>query len=232
MTATAIEPYFTAKGQMSGHALILDDVTLAVLWDRVSQFGNLFATEEEMSFPVFRDWLEDKGTLVIGLYHADEREPVGLGMVYGILGGVDVKIQISFFDGKFEHDGEFEVVRPDPWCNYMAKESRAPIVRAFVGWVFDTVKVRRISVHLPHHTLGMQRFLQRVGMVAEGRLKDWVRKDGTFLDLYLFGLSARECDEHWRDWRSSAKPRVRVIKQKSVNHGQGVPKQKQEVSYA
>jgi len=209
MTAIAVAPYFEAKGEMSGQPLVLDDVRLAVLWDRVSQFGSLFATTEELNFSVFRDWLEDPGTLVIGFYQGEEREPFGLGLMYGLLPGVDVKIQISFFDGKFDYAGEFE------------RESRAPIVRAFVGWVFDTVNVRRISAHLPHYTLGMQRFLQRVGMVAEGRLKDWVEKDGTFLDLYLFGLAARECDEHWRGGRSSAQPRVRVMKQKSVTHGRG-----------
>ena len=193
MTAIAVEPYFTSMGEMSGQPLVLDDVRLAVLLDRVSQFKGLFATNEEMSFPVFRDWLEDPGTLVIGFYHAEEREPFGLGMVYGLLAGVDAKIQISFFDGDLKE--------------------REPIVRAFIGWVCDTVGVRRVSAQLPHFTLGMQRFLIRVGMVAEGRLKDWVMKEGKFLDLYLFGITARECDDEWRRGRSSAQPRVRVMKQ-------------------
>ena len=199
----ATEPYFRAKGEMSGQPLILDDVRLAVLWDRMSQFGNLFATSEEMSFPIFRDWLEDKGTLVLGFYHKDEREPIGLGLVYGIVPSVDVKIQISFFDGSLK--------------------KREPIVRAFVGWVFDTVKTRRVSAHLRHDAEAVQFFFLRVGMCLEGRLKDWAENGGKHFDLYLYGVTERECTAAWRGGQSSAQPRVRMMKRRSVTHGQGVP---------
>ena len=221
MTAIAVEPYFTAKGEMSGQPMVLDDVRLAVLWDRMSQFGSLFATAEEMSFPVFRDWLEDPGTLIIGFYHKEEREPVGLGMVYGLVPSVDVKIQISFFDGKLERNPKGGVEEGEVI-------DRKPIVRAFIGWVFDTVKTRRVSAHLRHDTEAVQFFLLRVGMCLEGRLKDWVERDGKHFDLYLYGVTERECTPAWRGGQSSAQPRVRMMKRRSVTHGQGVPEVKDE----
>ncbi len=210
MTATLVEPYFTAKGQMSGHPLLVDDTRMAVLWDRMSQFSSLFATTEEMTFTTFRDWIEDPGTLVLGFYHAEEREPIGLGLVYGVLPGVDVKIQISFFDGKLD------------------RETRMPIVRAFVGWVFETIKTRRVSAHLRDDTRAMQQFLVRVGMCAEGILKDWSEQDGRLYDLYLYGVTARECTAAWRGGQSSAKQRIRMPKRRSVTHGHGIPVPKEE----
>ncbi len=186
-----VSSLFEAKDMWARPLTRLTPARQAVLWDRLSRFPILFATEQETTFQAFRDIMEDPNTVLIDFMARDLREPLGLGMVYDIVPGVEAKIQVSFFDSKLK--------------------GREPIARAFVGWIFQTLLTRRTSAHVRADAKSMRAFLERVGMYFEGVLKNWVRRDTRLYDMYLYGVTNTECDEHWLAGRSWAKARVKPL---------------------
>lgn len=181
-----------AAGDLRGRPLALTPEREVVLWDRISKFPILFASDKETNFAEWGNILKDTHTILVGFHSgAAASEPMGLGMVYDIVPGVEAKVQVSFFDSKLKE--------------------REPLVRAFVGWVFDVLLVRRVGAHIRADARSMRSFLERVGLVFEGIDKNYIQRGNRLIDVYRMAVCAHEADVHFREGRPWAKPRVRLL---------------------
>jgi len=164
------------------------------MWEELQQFPLLFASEEETTFLAFQRLLEDRTVQIITFHDEGHESLDGIATVSEVVPGIETQIQVSFFD--------------------QVLKGREKFVRQFVSWVFDTLGTERVSTQARADAKAMCAFLKRVGLYFEGALKRRVRKGNQWHDMYLFGLTQNECDEHWRKGHSWAKPRVKPSEKK------------------
>ena len=66
-----------------------------------------------------------------------------------------------------------------------------------MGYAFDQRRLNKVIANAFDFNAGSRRVLEKVGFTEEGLHREEAFVDGAFVDIYRYGLLARE----WRDWR-------------------------------
>lgn len=117
-----------------------------------------------------------------------DRAPLGIGGLYGI--------------DRFNGLCELGVTVADPRARGLGLGFDAHLV--LIAYAFRTLRMHRVHAHVKADNAAALRTCGRLGMTHEGVLREHRWKDGSFVDLHVYGLLAREWDPALLDWRTTA----------------------------
>lgn len=75
---------------------------------------------------------------------------------------------------------------------YRGRGYATEAARALVAYAFTSLDLHRVQATTSSHNSGSWRVMERLGMVREGWLKEATIQDGQWMDVFIYGILARE----------------------------------------
>lgn len=162
--------------------MTMDDATMVHKWRNLPRIADLMINNEPIAFETHRRWMDRILTADDCAYWVieDDSEAVGLANL----------VDISITDGHCS------------WGFYIAAESaRGPLGVAVEYAILEEVFARRNLHKLECQTLATnERVLalhQHMGFVEEGRIRDHIWRNGSYIDLVRMGMLRSEWEARY-----------------------------------
>jgi RimJ/RimL family protein N-acetyltransferase len=114
------------------------------------------------------------------LKEAKKKKPARISFVIEINGGVAGSVGLSKIEGHKAEIGYWLAEK------YWGRGIMTKAVKLVTKFGFDKLKLKRIYAHVFSFNKASKRVLEKAGYKFEGILRKNVKKDGKFLDAYLF----------------------------------------------
>lgn len=157
--------------------VLLDVEQLRYYYDKLSEFDVLFndfiGNNIDDFIKKFITQNPDGSLESTGLiWQVDD---VGIIYLTSIRPGIEAEGHFSFWDQRLK--------------------GREPLIRAMLKKAFEDYKFHRIVAHIPLYAKPVLAFVERVGFIKEGRMREAVRYKGDWMDANLYSILDREVED-------------------------------------
>lgn len=145
------------------------------LWNEFKVHDVLFSDIIRGDIEAFIDILVNPSSVWFEIFSLEKNKPIGIGNIRKVILGYDAQGHFAFWDSR--------------------ATGREAIIKSTMKWAMDRYKLHRLSAEIPAYQSGTIRFTERIGFVREGTRREGVFKDGSWIDLYMFGLLRSELEK-------------------------------------
>jgi len=140
-----------------------------MVWEKLSQFPILFSDDVRGDLQAFIKEMTDKSSVIFltGDY--------GICEIRNIVPFRDCDVHLAFWDRRFKGR--------DPECKQVLK------------WIFNTLKVHRITISIVGIAYYTINFVKSLGFKREGVIRESFPYRGKLLDVHIFGILESEAME-------------------------------------
>ena len=145
------------------------------LWVEFCKHDVLFSDQTKGKFSVFFDSFRDPRSVWFELVREEDQKILGVMMANKIILGFDGFGHFAIWNGK--------------------ARKKEPLFHDGLNWAFNRYKLHRMTAEVPAYQSGVIRFVERIGFKKEGVKREAVVKDGSWIDLTMFGITLDELQE-------------------------------------
>lgn len=145
------------------------------LWMEFRKHDVLFSDQTKGKFAVFFDSFRDPRSVWSELVREEDQKVMGVMMMNKIIPGFDAFGHFAIWNGK--------------------ARGKEILIHDALAWAFDRYKIHRMTAEVPAYQSGVIRFVKRLGFMKEGVKREGVVKDGSWIDLTMFGITVTELEE-------------------------------------
>lgn len=153
----------------------MDSDKVRDIWLSYSKHDVLFSDSTEGSFETFFDILTDPRSIWFELEDEESGMTVGVMSVSKIIPGYDAYGHFAIWNGR--------------------ARGKEKIIHQLMKLIFDKYKIHRMSCEIPAYMKGVSRFIHRLGFKEEGTRREGVMKNGSWVDMLMFGMTVSELEE-------------------------------------
>ena len=146
--------------------VMLSEPKIKELWTKIKDFDKLFSDECTGDIESFVHGIMDPNTTVLECDY-------GILVLSDIVKGSRAEAHLTFWDKKLS--------------------AHTVLVQECLVWAFLNFDLNRITVKSPAYARFVHNFLYtKLGFHHEGTLRQYIKKDGVFVDMLVFGLLRKE----------------------------------------